>query len=175
MPVDKKEVIMLTIAEVHRPIEDFPNYEVTNFGRFFNIKTGREMALSPTMNGDLTVGFTRYGKQVRFSAKGVVARTFVPGENEIFNCPILLDCDKTNLHADNIMWRPRWFAWHYHRQFTPILNWYFWGPVIDRATMEEYRDILVAATTFGLLCKDIFDSMHGGRPTFPTRQDWMLK
>jgi hypothetical protein len=41
--------------------------------------------------------------------------------------------------------------------------------------MEEYRDILVAATTFGLLCKDIFDSMHGGRPTFPTRQDWMLK
>jgi hypothetical protein len=165
---------METITEIRKTIDDFPNYEVTNYGRFFNIRTGREMVLSPTLNGDLTVGFMKDGHQFRFSAKGLVARAFVEGESELFNTPILLDCDKENLRVDNIMWRPRWFAWHYTRQFKrPFPNWYFYGPVIDVATSIQYRDYIDAAMTHGLLCRNIMESIYNGRLTFPTRQKFI--
>ena len=161
---------MLTIEEIRKTIEDFPNYEITNYGRIFNVRTGREMALSPTLNGDLTVGLMKDGHQHRFSVKGLVARTFVEGESELFNTPVLLDCDKTNLRADNIVWRPRWFAWHYTRQFANMENWYFYGPIVDRATLREYRNYIEAATTHGLLCRNIMESIYNGRLTFPTHQ-----
>jgi hypothetical protein len=158
------------VAEIRKTIDDFPNYEVSNYGRFFNVRTGREMKLSPTMNGDLTVGLMKDGHQFRFSAKGIVARTFVEGENELFNTPILLDGDKLNLHVDNIVWRPRWFAWHYTRQFFNVPNWYFYGPIVDRATLREYRNYIEVAMTHGLLCQNIMESIYNGLLTFPTHQ-----
>ena len=97
-------------------IEGFPNYEITNFGRVFNVKTGREMTLSPTMSGDLTVGLVRDGIQYRRSVKNLVARAFVPGETSIYDTPIQIDRDKYNLHVSNIVWRPRWFAIKYALQ-----------------------------------------------------------
>lgn len=162
---------MLTLGEIRRQIDDFPTYEVTNHGRFFNSRTGREMKLSPTMNGDLTVGFMKDGHQFRFSAKGVVARTFVEGESELFNSPVLLDGDKNNLRADNMVWRPRWFAWQYtHQWLLPTPNWYFYGPIVDRATLREYHNFVEVAVTHGLLCSDIFRSIHSDKLTFPTHQ-----
>lgn len=159
-----------SITEIRRVIRDFPTYEVTNYGRFFNVRTGREMKLSPTMNGDLTVGFMKDGHQFRFSAKGLVARTFVEGESEIFNTPILLDGDKNNLRADNMVWRPRWFAWHYTRQFYEIPNWYFYGPIADLSTLREYHNFIEVAVTHGLLCQNILQSIYNDILTFPTRQ-----
>ena len=161
---------MTTVVEFGKEIEGFPNYEVTNRGRVFNTRTGREMTLSPTMAGDLTVGLTRYGHQYRFSAKCLVARAFVEGETEIFNTPILLDGDKNNLNAENIVWRPRWFAWKYTRQFNHPFNWYVYGPVYDRTTDTEYRNYIDAAKANGLLCSDIMESIYNNKLTFPTHQ-----
>jgi len=161
-----------TVVEFGKVIEGFPNYEITNLGRVFNIKTGREMILSPTMNGDLTVGLVRHGHQHRFSVKCLVARAFVEGETKLFNTPILLDCDKHNLHAANIVWRPRWFAWKYTRQFNEIHNWYFFGPVVDMATMVQYQNYIVAAKTHGLLCIDIMESIYNQKLVFPTHQQF---
>lgn len=162
----------ISVVEFGKTIEGFPNYEVTNRGRFFNVKTGREMILSPTFNGDLTVGLTRERKQFRYSAKCLVARAFVDGETEIFNTPILLDNNKHNLDMHNIVWRPRWFAWKYTRQFTDTRNWHFFGPIVDKATMVEYRNYREAATTHGLLCSDIMQSIYNDKLTFPTFQDF---
>lgn len=162
---------MIAVSEISKTIDDFPGYHVTNHGRFFNSRTGRLMKLSPTNNGDLTVGLMRNKHQFRFSAKGIVARAFVEGENEIFNCPMLLDCDKENLHVDNIVWRPRWFAWCYTHQFNDIENWYFYGPIVDKATRTEYVNYIEAAVIHGLLCKDIMYSVYSeDKLVFPTRQ-----
>lgn len=159
-----------TTFETSRVIYGFPNYEITITGRVFNIKSGREMALSPTENGDLTVGLTRDGRQHRYSVKCLVARAFVEGESILFDTPIQLDGDKYNLNASNIQWRPRWFAWKYTWQFTKPHNWYFFGPIVDIDTMIEYRDYIIVAKTFGLLCSNIMESIYNDRLVFPTHQ-----
>jgi hypothetical protein len=163
-------MIFLRPDEVSAAIEGFDNYEVTNHGRVFNIMTGRAMALSPTMNGDLTVGLVRDHKQHRYSVKGLVAREFVPGETEFFNTPILLDGNKHNLHHQNILWRPRWFAWMHTRQFAQDPDWYHFGPIVDTTTGTIYEDYLAASIANGILCKDIQESVYNGFMVFPTYQ-----
>jgi hypothetical protein len=49
----------LNLDEHSAMIPGFPGYVVTNYGRVFNVLSGREMALSPTLQGDLTVGMMR--------------------------------------------------------------------------------------------------------------------
>lgn len=151
-------------------IPGFPNYKITSDGRVFNLRTEKEMMLSPTLNGDLTVGLVREHRQYRYSVKGLVARAFVDGETELFNTPILLDGDKHNLKAENILWRPRWFAWLYTRQFATKPDWYFFGPLVDTTTNTPYPDYLTASITNGILCADIRESIYSGHHVFPTRQ-----
>ena len=162
----------LTDIEFRTAIEGFPGYEITTRGRVFNTRTGREMVLSPTQAGDLTVGLTQHGHQHRYSVKCLVARAFVSGETEEFNTPILLDGNKSNLHVSNIVWRPRWFAWKYTRQFNDIHKWYFFGPIVDMATMEEYANYIEAAIANGLLCVDIMESVYNEKKVYPTNQQF---
>jgi hypothetical protein len=122
------------------------------------------------MEGDLTVGLVRDHRQHRYSVKGLVARAFVPGETELFNNPILLDCDKHNLRAENIVWRPRWFAWQYTHQFKETQSWYSLGPIEDLKTGDIYKDYVDVAVTNGLLCADIKISVYTTVEVFPTRQ-----
>ena len=159
------------IKEDQQYIEGFPTYMVSNYGVVTNLRTGREMVLSPTMNGDLTVGLTRGGRQYRFSVKGLVARAFVPGETDVFNTPVLLDGDKHNLYFENIVWRPRWFAWKYARQFSHPEEWYQQGPVYDINNHILYDTFMDASISNGILCSDIRRSIyHGELKVFPTGQ-----
>jgi hypothetical protein len=151
------------------PIEDFPDYYVGEEGIIINSITGRGMVLSPTENGDLTVGLMRDGVQYRRSVKGIVARAFVDGETELFDTPILLDGVKSNLNADNIVWRPRWFAWKYSNQLSdPYPDWYYDGPIV--CGNMKYDTILEASTFHGLLCADIYRSIQNDERVFPTGQ-----
>lgn len=149
------------------PIPGFA-YFVTSDGRVINIKTERDMIFTPTQAGELTVGLMREGKQHRRSVKVLVAEAFVDGKDELFDTPIQLDGNRENLRADNILWRPRWFAWRYIRQFNdPIPSWYYIGPIYDASNNMEYRSIHEAAITNGNLCEDIHESILYGRPVFP--------
>jgi hypothetical protein len=153
------------------PIDHFPDYYINEEGIVINSATGRDMTLSPTENGDLTVGLMRNGVQHRRSVKGIVARTFVDGYTDIFNTPIQLDGNKDNLHASNIVWRPRWFAWKYARQFVePHPDWYYDGPIKDVNTSIRYHTIFEAAIYHGLLCIDIYECMRRDEVVFPTAQ-----
>jgi hypothetical protein len=156
--------------ERSKKIKGFPGYEVTNFGRVFNLVDGREMTLSFTLQGDLTVGLMRDGRQHRRGVKVLVAKAFVDGRTEIFNTPIQLDGDKVNLRADNIVWRPRWFAWQYTHQFKEVHNWYFYGPVVDLESGEQYKNCIEASVENGVLCKDVHRSIYSEEHVFPTRQ-----
>lgn len=158
------------MPEIRKIIKEFPNYEITSYGRVFNLKTGREMALSPTQHGDLTVGLVRDHHQYRYSVKGLVARYFVPGESEFFDTPILLNGDRNDLRADNIAWRPRWFAWLWTRQFSQMFSWYYFGPIIDMTTKMQYENYLQASMENGILCSDIKESIYNGKLVFPTHQ-----
>lgn len=151
-------------------IPDFPNYDITVEGKVFNAKTGREMTLSPTQSGELTVGLMKGGIEYRRSVKVLVARAFVDGETESFNTPILLDMNKENLHADNIRWRPRWFAHKYARQFhdEPFPSWYYNGPIYDHENGTQYATIVNAAMTHGFICLDIRLGLLNETRVFPT-------
>jgi NUMOD4 motif len=161
------------MREIERPIEGYPNYSVTNYGRVINHRTGRDMVLTPNTQGELTVGLVEEGYQRRYSVKCMVAREFVEGESEQFDTPILLDGDVYNVRADNIVWRPRWFAWRYKHQFSIDPPWYTAFPVIDVVSQEEYNSVVGAAITNGLLCVDILTSIYNEVVVFPTRQLFM--
>lgn len=174
------------IDEMAVAIPGFPGYDVTNHGRVLNLRTRRPMTLSPTMNGDLTVGLTSEGHQYRYSVKVLVAKTFVnpnyleamgvpgrafvSGETDLFNTPVLLDGDKHNLYFENIVWRPRWFAWRYTNQFNDMIPWYSFGPIQEVGTENVYDSYLAAAIDNGILCVDIRESIYNSRLIFPTWQ-----
>lgn len=153
-------------VEERRIIYPFTRYEVTNYGRVFNLHTGREMILSPTQHGELTVGLMHEGEQYRRSVKVLVAKAFVPGETDIFDTPIQLDGNRGNLMADNIVWRPRWFALAYIRQFEVDPEYYSAGPVLD-SEGNTYEDVLHAAMATGSLCEAIRDSIFNNTRVFP--------
>jgi len=146
-------------TEYWTQIENFPNYEISSLGRVVNTNTGRIMKLSPTESGDLTVGMMKDEHQYRRSVKLLVARAFVQGEDSVCNTPMLLDCDKRNLRADNITWRPQWISQEYPRQFENPQPWYDSGPIFDLYGQKGYDTIGDAAREEGLLCKEIRRSL----------------
>ena len=85
-----------------------------------------------------------------------------------------MDGDKHNLNSENIVWRPRWFAWKYSRQFTHPEVWYLFGP-IQEIGGKLYDTYLVASIANGILCEDIMESIHtiDHKPVFPTRQQFI--
>lgn len=159
--------------EQTRPILGFPKYEVSNWGRVINIHTHRIMKLSPTSEGILTVGLMYGDRQYRRSVKVLVAKAFVPGETDVFNTPIQLDGDRENLRADNILWRPRPFAWEYHHQFENPPVWFFSGPVLDLENGVTYKNILEASMANGILAKHIRRSVLNDIRVFPTGQHFI--
>jgi hypothetical protein len=140
-------------------IDEFPDYEINSHGHIYSRMTGRRMRYTPNTHGELTVGMTRDGIQYRRSVKLLVARYFVPGENDIFDTPILLDGDRENLHAENIVWRPRWFAWKYARQFANPQPWYDRGPLLELNHKVLYQNVYTAGVITGSLFADIVGSI----------------
>lgn len=57
------------------------------------------------------------GRHTTRSVARLVARYFVQLAHPSFNAPIHRDGERTNCYAENLLWRPRWHALHYHRQF----------------------------------------------------------
>lgn len=154
-------------GEASKTIPDFPEYEVTIFGRVYNLVTGREMVLSPTQQGDLTVGLVRNGIQYRRSVKVLVAEAFVRGKTVIFDTPVQVDGNKENLHYMNIEWRPRWFAWEYTHQFNNIQPWYHRGPILDVVNNLQYDSVIQASVATASLAKHIYAAIGTNTAVFP--------
>lgn len=157
-------------------IDEFPNYLVSNFGDVMNETTGRILYQSTTIQGAVKVNLIKDGRVYSRSVKVLVAKSFVERidlGHVLFDTPIHLDGNQQNNRADNLMWRPRWFAWKYTRQFSKISNLYYKGPIRDVKTREIYLHIYEAAVLNGLLFKDIWRSIlltSPPSPTFPTGQ-----
>jgi hypothetical protein len=161
--------------EYFKTIPLFYDYAVSNWGRVINKNKNVEMMLSPNQRGELTVGLMRDGNQYRRSVKLLVAKMFVPGSSDLHNTPIQKDGDRANMHADNIVWRPRWFAWKYRRQLEHIPDWAYTGPVIDNTMGLEYENIAEAAIALGLLFSDIRLSIYNSTIVFPVASVFSYK
>lgn len=120
-------------------------------------------------SGCVYVGVVRNKTQVQRGVAKLVAETFVPNtKGEFFNTVIHLDGDLNNCRADNLAWRPRWFAQKFTRQFKLALIRV--GPIQDLETGLSYPDAWAPVHKFGLLYMEVFLSTQNGTRVFPTNQ-----
>lgn len=144
-----------------RRIESFPDYSVSSSGLVRNDETGRFMAMLVNQSGIVNVGLTKNRVQYKRAVSLLVARAFLLKFRpyETFDCPINLDGDRYNNNADNLVWRPRWFATKYHQQFRDESYGSIF-PIEDVDTQEFFETPWVAALKFGLLHRDILLSVR---------------
>lgn len=153
--------------EVWAPITGFPDYEVSDHGRVRSDKA--LMALSRNQKGIRIVGLTVDHVQYKRSVAVLVARAFVDhNAHPAFNTPIHLNGNRDDCRAENLRWRPRWFARRYHQQFQSMPP--DSGPIRETHTGETYEDIRHAAQSLGLLEKDIVLAMSLNTYVWPTFQ-----
>ena len=161
-------------------IEEFPAYSVSNIGEVRNDETDRYMTKLMNQRGIVNVGLTRDRVQYKRSLAVLVAEHFVdkPADTsgrwlQAFDTPVNLDGDRTNNRAENIVWRPRWFATQYFKQFRdvyPCLN----RPVEIIETGEMFETSLHAAIALGVLDREIAISVMTKNYVWPINQHFRV-
>ncbi|MGB4819126.1 MAG: hypothetical protein WBP33_08420 [Saprospiraceae bacterium] len=157
-------------------LEEFPDYAVSEQGDIANIKTGIPRKLS--INGQGIVKITLYDTRKQLVTRSVarmVAEAFVPKpDQEIFDTPIHMDGELTNCRADNLVWRPRWFAIKYHRQFRNPEFHIARGTFIDIDSEEVYDSIKDICVRNGVFWQDVIKCVTEETFVFPTYQKFRL-
>lgn len=157
-------------------VDDLSNYQVSNYGYLVNVRTKRERKISRNQQGIGMVSVQDDHHRMRtFSISKLVADRFLWNDHDptIFDSVINLDGDRTNAHVENLMWRPRWFAVKYHRQFQyPDFNLPY-IPFMEERTGERFTNFREACTKYGLIFNHIMTSCDNGPGTFPTGQNFV--
>jgi len=155
-------------------VTEFPNYEVSDYGRVRNKDTGYILSTHQNQSGVVMAGFQFNCQQRRRSVPLLVALAFLdPPPNAAYTTPVNLNGDRTDNHAANLVWRPRWFAIKYNKQFHEEIP----GsdrPVRNVKTGEEFHTLWDPAIQDGLLVRDIKLSIHNRTYVFPTFQQFEL-
>lgn len=155
-------------------IELFPDYAVSNFGRVRSNRTGRILALNKNQYGVIQVGLMKDGVQYHRSVPLLVAKAFVFQPSGPFDTPINLDGDRTNNHVDNLVWRPRWFAIKYNRQFRHRYHHTINSQIADPKTGEVSENSWECAKRYGLLEEDLVLSILNRTYVWPTYQEFTV-
>lgn len=164
---------MTQIIEEFRDIDEFPEYGVSNLGNVVSDYTGRILRPSSNQLGIYSVGISKDHVQYRRSVAVLVANAFLPKPaSPHFDTPIHRDGDKSNCRADNLIYRPRWFAVKYHQQFTNQNPIYIPRPIYEVKTGLVFDTSWDAARHYGLLDKDIFLAILNNTVTPVTYQEF---
>lgn len=155
-------------------LEEFPDYAVSDLGEVHNIKTGMPRRTSINQQGIVKISLYQGRELITRSVAVMVAEAFCDGRTEFFNTPIHLDGDRENCRADNLMWRPRWFAVQYHRQFDSE-DFHRMDVTIEEVDSGDiYHSVKEACMDLGLYYNDVYRSyIHGTRVPL-TRQEFRL-
>lgn len=153
-------------------IYEFPEYSVSNFGNVRSNKSGRLMSVSPNQYGVVQVGLMKNGVQYHRSVPLLVAKAFLPIKPGPFDTPINLDGDRQNNHIDNLVWRPRWFAIKYNRQFRFPYRDRINKPIVDKKTGDVSLNSIDCASKYGLLEEEIVISILTRTYVWPTYQEF---
>lgn len=153
-----------------KPIDGFPEYVIDKDGSIYNADTGLKRKPSFTQQGAVKITLFRNGQPHTKSLSLLVAKAWVYNNHdpEIFDTPIHLDNDTTNLHANNLAWRPRWFAVKYQKQYWNEEFRYSRTRVEDVQTGVIYDGLIEPCQRFGLLYIDVLSSCSRGDNVFPT-------
>lgn len=156
-------------------IEGFPGYSVNPLGQVRRDSSGRIFLPRFNQYGVPYVGLMRGWEQCSRSLPRLVAHAFLDRPNEIFDTPVQIDGDRSNCRVDNLMWRPRWYAVLYNRQFEKQR----YDHPIDAAVRainddEIFPNSLAAACRFGLLEREVVLSVLNHIPAWPTYQYFEL-
>lgn len=95
--------------EEWRDLADFPGYEISDRGLIRN--TSYDRFLTPSLNGKgvIKVVLRKDDTVYTRSVARLVLTTFV-SEPKAGEVAFHLDGDYDNVDADNLLWKPRWFA-----------------------------------------------------------------
>lgn len=159
-------------ADVWEPVAGFPGYSVNPLGQVRKDDTGRVLHTRLNQYGVPYVGMMRGWDQCNRSLPRLVARAFLPTPSHIFDTPIQLDGDPRNCRADNLMWRPRWYAVQYKRQFEEPYENPINEPVHAIHERERFPNSFAAACRYGLLEREVVLSVMNRTPAWPTYQNF---
>lgn len=159
------------------PIERFSNYTVNRDGQVRNNTTKR--ILKPQINQARVVYVVMiddWGARKNVALANLVARIFLFPPHRTFEnpTPIHLDGDHRNCSADNLEWRPRWYALEYTRQFKNPFPSPLRRPLRAQGTDEVFSCSLDAAMRYGLREYDVVRSIIENVPVWPTWQQFEL-
>ena len=162
-------MISLQHKEKWKILHEFPNYEISNLGRIYNSREDIMMRTSQTGHGNIKITLVaEQGIRYTRSVAQLVAEAFVDPPNALCNTVVVLDGDLSNVTAENLIWRPAWFAWKYIRQLRVEQPHYYHNlRVMNLITGVEYSNIIEAGMTEGLLFADIWRSTYTGAEIFP--------
>lgn len=156
------------------PILEFPGYSVSDTGCVYNETYRRTLVPTSNQYGVAQVGLMSGGRQYKRGVALLVAKAFLPPPpSDAFNTPINLDGDRHHNAVENLLWRPRWFAVKYHRQFHNGLRG-FSEPVVDIKTGEWFPTSWEAATKYGLLDREIMIATMNRTYVWPTYQKFRV-
>lgn len=149
------------------PLLDYQNYSVSDQGRVRSDKSGAVLANALTPGNRPYVRMTYQGRQVSRGLALLVCQTFIPFPNHNIDnpTPIHLDGDPRNCRAENLQWRPRWFAQKHARQFHQ--NFRNPNAIRDIKTGRVYNEIWDVVLERGLLFSDVFCSIVNCTRVFP--------
>lgn len=154
-------------------VAEFPGYSVSDTGQVRNEETGYILKKLVNQGGVVHVGLTRDRVLYKRSLPILVANAFLekpdPKRFSEFDTPINLDGNRFNNHVGNLMWRPRWFAVKYFRQFQqeePTIS----DPVQILETGISFESSWEAATTLGVLDREIGMSVSTRNYVWPIFQ-----
>lgn len=153
-------------------LEEFPDYAVSNHGDVANMKTGMPRKTSMNQQGVYKISLYREGRLLTRSLALLVAEAFVPRPAEHFDTPIHLDGERANCRADNLLWRPRWFAIKYHKQFRYEDFYNQYVHLMELETGTHYESVKDACVANGLYFQDVIKSYVEGTFVFPTEQEF---
>lgn len=152
------------------PVSGFPGYSINLFGEVMRNSTKRLLVPRINQDGVPYVGLMREWEQCNRSLPKLVARSFLDKPSDPFDTPIQLDGDPLNCHVDNIMWRPRWYAIKYKRQFTHRYRFPINEPVRAVHSGEVFPNSFAAGCRYGLLEEEVVASVENRTPALPTYQ-----
>lgn len=162
--------------EVWVPLESYPGYSVSNLGRVRNDRRDKVLAVARTQTGLPFTSLMLDGVQVKRAVSKLVAEAFVPNPRpKFFTTPIHLDGNLRNCYAENLLWRPRWFAIKFARQFRLDLS-HSPRPILETETREVFESPWLPVTIWGLLYNDIVIATANFTWVFPTMQtfEWVI-
>lgn len=155
-------------AQDWHEIPGFPNYAINSQGVIANTERGG-IALRYDVNqvGIVHVSLYSGGRQHRRSVAKMVAQSFLQAPTfSHYNTIIHLDGDRQHLYASNLMWRPRWYAVEYHRQFYEKLPDPSWEDLTIEVpkTGQCFNRCVDFCKEYGVLIRHVAEALMNDKP-----------